>query len=296
MKRTIDLAYKVSLVSIVANIFLCIFKFLAGILGKSTIMISDAIHSASDVVSTIIVIIGIFLSRKESDKNHPYGHEKIECLAAIILVFLLFTLGFSLMETSIKDIINGNYKNIAIPTILPFIAALVSIVIKEWMYIYTKKAGKKLNSDALIADAWHHRSDALSSGGALLGIVGVYFGIKILDPIVIIIISIFIIKASWDILKDAINKLIDTSADDKTIEKIMKLTKEDTNIKNIDSLKTRQFGSKIYVDLEIAVPEELSLIEAHDIAEKIHLKIEDNILNCKHCMVHVNPYSEEDLK
>ncbi len=288
--KKLDLAYKVSIITIIINILLCIFKLITGLISKSQIMISDAIHSASDVASTFIVIIGIFVSRKESDREHPYGHEKYESIAGFVLSLMLAAVGYNLLKTSVLEIVHQNYT--ATTSSLALFAAIISILVKEGMYQYTIKAAKKINSTALKADAWHHRSDALSSVGAVLGIAGSLLGYHFLEPITVIVISYFIFKSAWDILKDAISKLIDTSADDNTLNKITKLIEEEEDILHIDSLKTRLFGSKIYVDLEIAVDENLSLKSSHEIAEKIHLKIEKYITNCKHCMVHVNPYQK----
>jgi len=291
--KKLNLAYKVSIISIIVNIILFVFKLLAGIIGNSKAMISDAIHSLSDIISTIIVIVGIFISRKESDEKHPYGHEKFECVAAVILSAILFGVGVSISVDGINTLIN--YKNIVIekPSIIALIAAVASIIIKEWMYHFTKSASVKENSSALLADAWHHRSDALSSISALIGIAFSMFGLTIFDPIASIIISLFIIKAAWDILIDSISKMVDTSASDETIKEIVKIIEEEKEVKNIDSIKTRLFGSKLYVDIEIAVNGKLTVKKSHDIAERIHDNIEQNIKNCKHCMVHVNPYNEK---
>jgi len=288
--KKLNLAYKVSIISILVNIILFTFKLFAGIIGNSKAMISDAIHSLSDIISTIIVIIGIFISRKESDEKHPYGHEKFECVAAVILSAILFGVGVSICVEGLNTLIN--YKNIIVekPSLIAFVAAVASIIIKEWMYHFTVSASVKENSSALLADAWHHRSDALSSIGALIGIVFAMSGLTIFDPIASIIISLFIIKAAYDILIDSINKMVDVSASDETIKEIVKIIENEKEVKNIDSIKTRLFGSKLYVDIEIAVNGKLTVKKSHDIAEKIHDNIEQNIKNCKHCMVHVNPY------
>lgn len=290
--KKMDLAYKVSLISIITNLVLCVFKFIAGFLGNSKAMISDAVHSASDIVSTFVVMIGIFISRKKSDERHPYGHEKFECIAAIILAVMLFIVGFGIGMDGVNSIIDGSYKSAKEVGTIALIAAISSIIVKEWMYHFTIKAAKKINSGALKADAWHHRSDALSSIGALIGIIGAMFGITILDSIASIIIAILIIKTAFDIIKDGIDKMVDTSASKETIEEILNLAKNTEGVKEIDNIKTRLFGSKLYVDLEIAVDKNLSLVEAHDIAHNIHDSIEENIKNCKHCMVHINPYEE----
>ena len=169
-------ANKVSIITIIGNVILSVIKLLAGIIAHSTAMISDAIHSASDVFSTFVVIIGIKLSSKEPDKEHPYGHERLECVAAIILAMVLFITGLGIGFEALKNILHGNYSDLQIPGILALIAAIVSIVSKEAMYWYTRYYAKKIDSSALMADAWHHRSDAFSSIGALIGIGGARLG------------------------------------------------------------------------------------------------------------------------
>ena len=284
MKRE---AYKVSIISIILNFFLTLIKLIAGIIGSSASMISDAIHSASDVLSTFIVIIGIKISSRNPDKSHPYGHEKFECIAAIILATLLAIVGVKIFISGIVTLING--EDIKVPSIIALFAAIISIIIKELMYQYTVKVAKKTNSSALLADAWHHRSDALSSIGAFIGILGSILGLKFFDPLASIIIALFIIKVAYDILKDALDKILDHACDDETIEKLKMIIFKNDKVLTIDDLKTRLFGSKMYVDLEIGVDAKLSLVEAHTIAEAIHDQVEKEFSNCKHCMVHVNP-------
>lgn len=289
MKKLKDIAYRVSFISIIINVVLSLLKLIAGIIGNSTAMISDAIHSASDVISTLVVIIGVYISRKKPDRKHQYGHERYECLAAIILSFILCLTGIYIGYTGINSLINKNYNQYDI-TLVALVAAIISIVVKEWMYHYTIKAAKKINCSALKADAWHHRSDALSSVGALIGIVGSMLGFKFLDPIASLIIAVCIIKAAFDIMKDSFDKMMDVSVDDELENLIRTIVTEEKGVLRIDDLKTRLFANRIYIDLEIAVDGDQSLNDAHMIAEKIHDKIEDKIKECKHCMVHVNPY------
>jgi cation diffusion facilitator family transporter len=291
-KRT---ANKVSIISIIANTFLAIFKLLAGIFAHSSAMISDAIHSASDVFSSFVVIIGIKLSSKEPDKEHPYGHERLECVAAMILSVILFITGAGIFYNALKNIITGNYNSIAIPGVLALIAAIVSIAIKEAMYWYTRYYAKKIDSSALMADAWHQRSDALSSVGALIGIFFARIGYPIMDSVASIIIFIFIVKASIDIFIDATNKVVDHSCDEELEKEIYNYVMKNKDVKDIDLLKTRMFGNKIYVDLEICLDEKLTLKEAHDIAESLHDKLEKKFDKVKHVMVHVNPASKKDI-
>ena len=190
-------ANRVSFITILENVILSVFKFLAGIIAHSNAMISDAIHSASDVFSTIVVIIGIKLASKESDKEHPYGHERLECVAALLLSMVLFITGLGIGKEALKDILKGNYSNLEVPGALALVAAVVSIVVKEVMFWYTRHYAKKIDSSALMADAWHHRSDALSSIGALIGIGGAIMGFPIMDSIASLVIFGFIAKAAY---------------------------------------------------------------------------------------------------
>ena len=283
-------AMKVSGISILVNLLLSIFKLIAGIAAHSGAMISDAIHSASDVGSTFIVIIGVRLSAKKSDKEHQYGHERMECVSSIVLAGMLLVTGLGIGITGVRDIVKSTSGGtIAIPGTLALIAAVVSIVTKEWMFWYTRGAAKKINSGALMADAWHHRSDAMSSVGAFVGIFGARMGYPILDPIASVVICLLIGKASIDIFRDAVDKMVDRSCDRQTEESIRRTVLSVEGVKRVDLLQTRLFGSKIYVDLEIAADGTQTLDEAHQIAEHVHHAIEHTFPDVKHCMVHVNP-------
>lgn len=280
---------KISVISIIGNVFLSIFKFIAGIIGKSNAMISDSIHSLSDVLSTIVVMIGLKLASKKEDVSHPYGHERIECVASFILAIFLFITGLGIGWMGIKTIFFENYSEIKTPTLIALIAAIISIITKEAMYWYTRSVAKRIKSDALMADAWHHRSDALSSIGSLIGIGGAMMGFKLLDSIASIIICLCIIKVSYDIFMDSVDKMVDKACNSDFINKICDLVLSTNGVLNIDLIKTRLFGNKIYIDLEIAANQDLTLKEAHEIAQKVHDKIENNYEDVKHCMVHVNP-------
>ena len=252
-------------------------------------MISDSIHSASDVFSTFIVVIGIRISNKASDDEHQYGHERFECVASIILSIILFLIGVGIGYEGILKIINREEKALAMPGTIALVAAIISIMVKEWMYWYTKKAAKKINSTALMADAWHHRSDSLSSIGALIGIAASKKGFPICDSIASIVIAIFIIKAAYEVFKDSIDKLIDKSCDVDVVENMKKVILNEEGVIDIDDIRTRLFGSKIYVDIEIAADGNKTLTEVHKIAQNVHDSIEREFPDVKHCMVHVNP-------
>lgn len=287
-----EIAMRVSVISIIVNLLLSFFKFVAGLIGHSGAMISDAIHSASDVFSTFIVMIGVTVSNKKSDEEHPYGHERLECVASILLAIVLFITGIGIGIEGVKKIIAGNYEELAVPNLLALVASVISIATKEWMYWYTRRAAKQINSGALMADAWHHRSDSLSSIGAFIGILGARVGFPVLDAAASVIICIFIGKAAIDIFRDAMDKMVDKSCDDKIIKQMEEIILERKEVKQIDLLKTRMFGAKIYVDVEISLDENLLLKESHEVAEQIHDKIEQQFPQVKHCMVHVNPFKE----
>ena len=281
-------AMKVSIVSVIWNLLLSAGKLFAGIFANSGAMISDAVHSASDVFSTIIVMIGVKISGKDSDNDHPYGHERLECVAAIILATVLAATGIGIGYGAVVKIMAGDY-NVEMPGILALVAAVVSILVKELMFWYTRYYAKQIDSSALMADAWHHRSDSLSSIGALIGIIGARLGFGIMEPLASVVICIFIEKAAYDIFMDAVNKMVDKSCDDETMEKIKACAMNIPGVENIDLLRTRVFGNKIYVDMEIAADGNKTLDETHAVAERVHDAIEQEFPKVKHIMVHVNP-------
>ena len=287
-----NVANRVSLFTIIGNVVLSVIKLLAGIIAHSSAMISDAVHSASDVFSTFVVIIGIKLASKKPDKEHPYGHERMECVAAIVLAMVLFITGLGIGLEAVKNIIHGNYGDLQVPGVLALIAAIVSIVSKEAMYWYTRHYAKKIDSSALMADAWHHRSDAFSSIGALIGIGASRLGYPVMDSIASLVIFVFIVKAAFDIFKDAIDKMVDHSCDEEIEKQIYECVMKNENVMGIDLLQTRVFGNKIYVDVEIQADASYTLQKAHDIAEAVHDDIEESFPKVKHIMVHVNPYNE----
>lgn len=282
-------ANRVSMITIIGNIALSVIKLIAGIIAHSNAMISDAVHSASDVFSTIVVIIGIKLASKKSDKEHPYGHERLECVAAIVLAIVLFITGLGIGMEALKNIVSGDYENLMVPGILALIAAILSIVAKEGMYWYTRYYAKKVDSSALMADAWHHRSDAFSSIGALIGIGGARLGFPIMDSIASLVIFVFIVKAAFDIFKDAMDKMVDHSCDEAMEKQLRDCIMRNDKVLGLDLLQTRIFGNKIYVDVEIQADGSLTLREGHKIAEAVHDDIERTFPKVKHIMVHVNP-------
>lgn len=287
-------AMQVSFVSIFVNVGLAVFKLMAGIIAHSGAMVSDAIHSASDVFSTFVVMIGVTISNRNADQEHPYGHERLECVASIILAVVLFATGIGIGLDGLQKITAGNYGELSIPGKLALVAAVLSIAVKEWMYWYTRGVAKRINSGALMADAWHHRSDALSSIGSFIGVLGARIGFPVADPIASVVICIFIAKAAIDIFKDAMDKMVDKSCDEETEKEMHDLILGNAGVIQVDELRTRMFGAKIYVEVEIGADETITLKEAHDIAEEVHDDIEENFPKVKHCMVHVNPVSAKE--
>ena len=282
------IAMKVSIISIIANVVLAAFKLVAGVFAHSGAMISDAIHSASDVFSTFVVMIGIKIASKEPDEEHPYGHERMECVAAIILATILCITGLGIGKNALSNI-TGNSGEMAVPGVLALIAAIVSIIVKEAMFWYTRHYAKMIDSGALMADAWHHRSDALSSIGAFIGIIFARMGYVMMDSIACLVICVFIVKAAYDIFKDAIDKMVDKSCSLEVEAEISTIVMSVDGVKGIDSLSTRLFGNKMYVDIEIRADGEKTLNETHEIAEAVHDSIEAQFEKVKHIMVHVNP-------
>ncbi len=279
---------RLSRIGISGNVLLAAFKLLAGIFGNSGAMVSDAVHSLSDVFATLIAFIGVKLSERQEDENHPYGHERFECVASLMLGLILAGTGLGIGYSGIQKLL-FHRGDIVIPTLLPLLAAVISIVAKEGMFRYTMYYAKKLNSAAFIADAWHHRSDALSSVGSFLGIAMAKLGFPIMDPIASIVICFFILKVAFDISSDALNKMLDTSCDREFEQELRTFIEQQPGVVRIDLLHTRQFSNKIYIDLEIAVQNDISLINAHEIAERVHSSVEESYPSVKHIMIHVNP-------
>lgn len=293
-QNTIKTINKVAIVTIVVNLLLALGKFLAGFLGNSTAMISDAVHSSSDVASTIIVLIGARIAVKNEDKDHNYGHDRFESIASIILAMMLFATALMLGYAGVKSIIDATKGEFVKPSYFALAAAVVSIAVKEGMYWYTIYYAKRLDSQALKADAWHHRSDAFSSIAGGVGILGAILGVYVLEGIATVLIALLIVKVSYDIVKVVLRQLTDHAASDELYSQIYKTINDDEDVKNIDLLKTRMSGSIIYVEAEIAVDRTLNIVEAHAIAQRVHDNIEATFKEVRHIVIHVNPYSSKE--
>ena len=280
---------RVTSIGIIGNVILSLFKFMAGVLGHSSAMVSDAIHSLSDVLATFIAWLGIRLSMQAPDREHPYGHERLECVASLLRGAILFGTGLMISLTGLRTIFAGHYNELQSPGSVALVAAVVSIATKEGMFWYTRHYAKVLNSAAFMADAWHHRSDALSSIGSLIGIGGAMLGFPILDPLASVAIAVCIIKVAYDILKDAVAKMLDTACSSEYEKQLSDFIAAQDGVDRLDVLHTRMFGNKIYIDAEISVDGSKSLTDAHEVAENVHNQVEQNFDNIKHIMIHVNP-------
>ena len=278
---------RISAVGVVCNVALTLFKLVAGIVANSSAMIADAVHSASDIVGSFVVMIGAVISNKAPDTEHPYGHEKLECIASVILGNILVAVGALIGYNGILKIVSG--ETLTAPGTLALIAAAASIVVKEALYWYTILGAKKINSVSLKAEAWHHRSDALSSIGSFVGILGARLGVPVLDPIASVVICLFIFKVAYGIFRESIDRLIDHACCDETVEQMRETLAAVPGVLAVDDIKTRLFGSRTYVDVEIAADGDLPLREAHAIAEAAHHTLEREFPEVKHCTVHVNP-------
>lgn len=293
MDHSNQIAFQVSKTTMLINFLLSAVKLLAGLIAHSTAMVSDAIHSASDVFSTVIVIFGLKAAGKESDREHPYGHERMECVAAIVLAVVLLITGLFIGYEGVQKILSAGEIELPIPGFLALAAAVVSIVVKEGMYRYTRRAAQKIESDALMADAWHHRSDALSSIGALVGIAGAKLGFPVMDPIASLLICLMIGKAAYDIFRDAMNKMVDQTGGEELENDIRALTLRHPGVVGIDLLMSRKFGNRVYIEMEISADGDLQLRQSHAIAEQVHDEIEAAFPQVKHIMIHVNPAEEQ---
>ena len=294
-KQHLKSILNISILSIIVNICLSIFKMVAGWLGHSKALISDAIHSLSDVLTTIIVMIGAVIAKKDADKDHPYGHEKFESIASLILGMILFFTAILLFYQGVSTLISffGGTIDIKTPTRLALLAALISIVLKEAMFWVTRYIAKKVNSTALMADAWHQRSDALSSVGSLIGVLFAMLGFLYFDALAAVFISLLIFSVAFKVILKAINQVVDKTPNKDVLLAIESCIMNQKGVLNVDLLHVRMHAEKLFVDVEIAVNASLTLVEAHQIAEVVHDEIEKQFADVKHCMVHVNPYKKK---
>lgn len=285
--------YKVTLRGSLVNFILLIFKFISGIVGNSSAMIADAVHSLSDFITDIIVLAFVHISSKPQDKEHDYGHGKFETLATTIIGIVLFAVGIGIFLNSTIDII-GIFKGKQLPSPgwLALAAAIISIVSKELIFRYTKIKGEKLNSKSLIANAWHHRSDALSSIGTLVGIGGAIFlngRWSVLDPIAALIVSLFIMKVSIKLIKPCIEELLEKSLPEEMENKILNIILSFPEVSSPHHLRTRYIGNNIAIEFHIRMDGSTSLSEAHEISRKIETALREEFGQNTFIGIHMEP-------
>lgn len=285
--------YKVTIVGTAVNAVLLGVKFVAGILGRSSALVADAVHSLTDFVSDIIVLAFVRISSKPRDEEHVYGHGKFETLATLIIGVILAAAGIGLLVNGVMQIWHSlRGGELPEPTWIALAVAIISIVAKEILYHYTVKKGRELNSDAVIANAWHHRSDSISSIGTSVGIGGaMFFGEKwrILDPLAAVVVSFFIIKAGYDIIKPAINELLETSLPKDQIDEITKIIRSVDGVDGLHNLRTRKIGNSKAIDVHVKMDGNLRLTEAHEIASRIEKEIRKKFGEESMIYVHMEP-------
>lgn len=284
---------KITIACIIGNIVLSALKLAAGIIGGSKAMIADSLHSASDIVATSVVLVGIKIAQKPADSEHPYGHGKVEPIAAAFVGVTLIFAAFIIVKGIVESIVNQTFGT---PTFLALAAAVVSIVVKEIMFRITYAAGKKIKSESIMADAWHHRSDAYSSIGTFIGILGAIIGGKLgirflqyLDPIAGAVVACMIFKVAYDILKHAVKGLMDSSPEGEQLMKIWDAAAGIEGIVTVSDIKARYIGQRLFIDLEIGVDSERSVDEGHTLAAYARSRIIDSVPDAYEVMVHVEP-------
>lgn len=293
-EERVDKGVKVTFNGLIVNIILTIFKFLAGILGQSAAMVADAVHSVSDTASDIVVLLGFRYVKKPIDDSHNYGHGKIETLSTSIVGAMLIVVALLIVSSGIEQLLRSlRGEIIPRPALIALFAAVLSIVVKEFLYQYTVKVGKEINSSLIIANAWHHRSDAFSSIGTMIGIGGaIFLGEKwrILDPIAAIFVSILILKVAIDILKDSISELIETSVDDELKKEIYDTVSKVEGVKDYHKLRIRRVGNYYSMSLHILVDKSMTIAEAHKISYNVEEEIRSLLGPESIVTIHLEPY------
>ena len=277
--------------NIALNVALAAGKISAGLLAGSGALVSDGVDSASDVLSTLVAMAGVSAAKRVSDAQHPFGHERFECVASLILALMMAFSGAGIGVFGIRRILSPA-ETLRAPGALALIAAAVSLAVKAFMCVNTRSAAKKLNSSALLADAANYQGDALAAAGVLAGVLGARLGLAFLDPAAGVVICALILRSAVRIARDALSRMTDTACDAETEAQMRRLIEADPDVSRIDRLRTRLFGNKIYVEVEISADGGMSLNEAHAIAQRVHDSIESRFSDVKHCMVHVNPAEE----
>lgn len=285
--------YRVTIAGSIINILLLAFKFAAGILGHSAAMIADAIHSLTDFVTDAIVLVFVRLGSKPTDRDHDYGHGKYETLASAIIGVSLLVVGMMICYSGVTKTYHAMCgEPLQQPGFIALAAAVASVVLKEWAYRFTVRVGRRCHSEAVVANAWHHRSDALSSVGTTVGIGGaIILGEKwaVLDPLTAIVVSFFIMKAAWSVLSKAVDELTDGSLPKETEDEIEKIVSEDKDISVVHNLCTRRIGNRIAIEMHVRMPGETSLYVAHRHATEIEQRLKQRFGADTHISIHLEP-------
>ncbi|MCK9223291.1 MAG: cation diffusion facilitator family transporter [Limnochordia bacterium] len=281
---------KLSVVTLVINVLLALGKAVVGVLSGSSALVADAVHSGSDSVTTVGVILGLRVAQQPPDKEHPYGHGRAESISAKVLAILLFVVGLEMVRTSVKDTLAQNFT---VPGKIALWMAILSIVVKELMYQVTVKEGKKINSRALISDAWHHRSDALSSVASSIGIFAARHGYPFLDPLVAGVVAIIVMKTAWDIFRSTFDEFMDAQVDNLLYDAINNEVVGVSGVVHVDEIRSRRYGANAYIDLRISVDHELTVEQGHNIASAVRNRIVTTIPEVTDVLVHVDPFDAE---
>lgn len=280
-------AIQIATISLSANVLLSCGKLIVGLWAHSGALVSDAVHSAADVLANVVVMAGIGLAGQRPDEEHPYGHERMECVAAIVLAGVLF---FTAMGIGLEGISKlAAPSAVLLPGKAALIVAAISVLIKEGLFRFTRAAGRRYCSGALIADAWHHRSDALASLGVFAGILGARLGAVFLEPVAQLVVCLFICKAAYDIFKDAVDKMVDKACSPQVCDAVRTTALTSPGVLGVDSVKSRLFGSRVYLDIEIEADGNCPLTEVSCIANHVKNAVETDFPEVKQCAVLVNP-------
>ncbi|MDI9412596.1 MAG: cation diffusion facilitator family transporter [Bacillota bacterium] len=286
-------ASRISWITLVANLILTILKAIIGITTGSLVVLSDAAHSASDAFSTLLVLLGIHIAKQPPDEKHPYGHGRAETIVTKIIALMLIVVGLNFAYTAFKAIWQGSARS---PGISALWISVVSIIAKEIMYQYTYKVGKEIDSTALVADAWHHRSDAISSVAALLGVFAARLGYPIFDPLMTFIVAFILIKVGWNMTFTVIDELMDAQVEDQVLEEIEEIILSISGVCTLKNLKVHKYGADHHVDCTITVPSHYDVAEGHDLSHQVEDKIRDEFITINHVDIHIEPHysSEQD--
>lgn len=284
-------AARISWITLIGNIILTVLKALISVLTGSLVVLSDAAHSASDAFSTILVLLGLRIANQPPDEKHPYGHSRAETIVAKIIALMLVLIGLNFGFTAIKAMWQGNYH---VPGASALWISLISIVSKEIMYQYTYRVGKRIDSPALMADAWHHRSDAISSVAALIGVFFARLGYPIFDPLMTIVVAAILIKVGWDMVFTIIDELMDAQVEPEIIEHLEQAILKVESVHSVRNLKVHKYGAEHHVDCTITVSPKLDVSGGHYLSHEVEDRIKEKLSTVTHVDIHVEPHMQQE--